>query len=131
MRTAVEWAHPIKDVVEERYPYAQRLTLVMDKLNTQVGTSLCQTFAPAEARRLLEQLESHYPPQPGSWLPLAELERSALTRQSLDRRTPDCATLTREVTAWETGGPASPAPVKWYFTPKDARVKLKRLYPSI
>ena len=130
-RTAVDWANQIKELVDLRYPHAERITLVMDNLNTPVGASLYQAFEPQEARRLLDKLEIHYTPKHGSWLNMAELELSVLSRQCLDRRIPDQATLEQEVKAWEAQRNASPAPVKWRFTTTDARIKLKRLYPSL
>jgi len=130
-RTAVDWAHQIKELVDIRYPHAERITLVMDNLNTHVGASLYKAFEPQEARRLLDKLEIHYTPKHGSWLNMAELELSVLSRQCLDRRIPDQATLEREVKAWEARRNASPAPVNWRFTTADARIKLKRLYPSL
>ena len=130
-RTAVDWAHQIKELVDIRYPHAERITLVMDNLNTHVGASLYKAFEPPEARRLLDKLDIHYPPQHGSWLNMAELELSVLSRQCLDRRIPDQETLEREVKAWEARRNASPAPVNWRFTTADARIKLKRLYPLL
>lgn len=130
-RTAVDWAQQIQELVDIRYPDAERITVVMDNLNTPVGASLYKAFEPQEARRLLDKLELHYTPKQGSWLNMAELELSALSRQCLDRRIPDQETLEREVKAWEAQRNASPAPVKWRFTTADARIKLKRLYPSL
>lgn len=130
-RTAVEWAHQIKELIELRYPHAKRITPVMDNLNTHVGASLYKAFEPQEARRLLDKLELHYTPKHGSWLNMAELELSVLSRQCLDRRIPDQATLECEVRAWETRRNASPTPVNWRVTTADARIKLKRLYPSL
>ena len=129
-RTAVDWANQIKERVDLRYPHAERITLVMDNLNTHVGASLYKAFEPQEARRLLDKLEIHYTPKHGSWLNMAELELSVLSRQCLNRRIPDQATLEQEVTAWEAQRNASPAPVKGRFTTAAARIKLKRLYPS-
>src|SRR5512144_2055954 len=130
-RTALEWAQQIKELVDRRYPHAERITVVMDNLNTHVGASLYKAFEPQEARRLLDKLEIHYTPKHGSWLNMAELELSVLSRQCLDRRIPDQATLECEVKAWETQRNASPAPVNWRFTTADARSKLKRLYPTL
>jgi transposase len=130
-RTAVDWAHQIQELVDIRYPHAERITLVLDNLNTHVGASLYKAFEPQEARRLLDKLEIHYTPKHGSWLNMAELELSVLSRQCLDRRIPDQETLEREVKAWEARRNTSPAPVKWRFTTTDARIKLKRLYPSL
>jgi len=130
-RTAVDWAYQIKELVDIRYPDADRITLVMDNLNTHTGASLYKAFAPVEARRILEKLEIHYTPKHGSWLNMAEIELSILSRQCLDRRIPDRETLTEEVKAWEARRNASPAPVNWRFTTEEARIKLKRLYPLI
>lgn len=130
-RTAVDGAHHIKAWVDERYPQVERITLVMDNLNTPASPSLYKAFEPAAARRLLEKLEIHYTPKHGSWLNIAEIELSVLSRQCLDRRIPDRDTLIREVNAWETRRNAACAPVQWRFTTADARVKLKQLYPSI
>jgi hypothetical protein len=103
----------------------------MDNLNTHTPASVSAAFAPAEARRLMERLEIHSTPKPGRWLNMAETELSVLARQCLDRRIPDSTTLTQEVAAWER--PRNPAKcrVDWRFTTHDARIKLKRLYPSI
>ena len=103
----------------------------MDNLNTHVGASLYKAFEPQEARRLLEKRELHSTPTQGSGLNRADLELRGLSRQCLDRRLPDQATLEQEVTAWEAQRNASPAPVKWRFTTAAARIKLKRLYPSL
>jgi len=130
-RTAVDWAHQIKELVDVRYPTADRITLVMDNLNTHTGVSLYKAFEPAEARRIFEKLDIHYTQKHGSWLNMAEIKLSVLSGQCLDRRIPDRETLTREVKAWEARQNASPASVKWRFTTENARVKLKRLYPSI
>jgi DDE superfamily endonuclease len=130
-RTAVEWAHPIQELVDIRYPHAERITGVMDNLNTHIGASLYTACEPPEAGRLLDKLDMHYTPKHGSWLNRAELELSVLSRQCLDRRIPDQETLERDVKAWEARRNASPAPVNGRFTTADARIKLKRLYPSL
>lgn len=130
-RTAVDWAPQLKERVDVRSPEAEPIPLVMDNLNTHAGASLYQAFEPAEARRILEKLDRHDTPKHGRWLNMAEIELSVLSSQCLDRRIPDRETLTREVKAWEARRNASPAPVKWRFTTEDARVKWKRLYPSI
>jgi hypothetical protein len=103
----------------------------MDNLNTHKPASLYEAFPPAEARRLIEKLEIHYTPKHGSWLDMAETELSILTKQCLDRRIPDSATLVREIAAWEAPRNATRAKIDWQFTTGTARVKLKRLYPSI
>jgi len=130
-RTRRDWAELIKGLLDERYPEAERVTLVLDNLNTHILGALYEAFPPAEARRLAERLELHYTPKHGSWLNIAEIELSVLSRQCLDRRIPDQHTLQREVEAWEQERNALPSKVDWQFTSDDARIKLKRLYPSI
>jgi hypothetical protein len=130
-RTAVDFAHVIQALVDEHYPQAEKIVLVMDNLNTPTPTSLYEAFAPAEARRLMECLEIHYTPKHGSWLNMAETELSVLAKQCLDRRIPDPTTLTQEVATWEQQRNAAKCRVNWRFTTQDARIKLKRLYPSI
>ena len=130
-RTAVDWAHQIRDLVDVHYPQAERIRLVMDNLNTHKVASLYEAFAPAEARRIAQRLEIHHTPKHGSWLNIAEIELSALTQQCLDRRLPDIDTLRRETTAWATERNARQKGVDWRFTTTDARIKLKRLYPQI
>ena len=130
-RTAIDWAHQIKELVDGRYPTAERIVLVLDNLNTHTPGSLYEAFPPAEAKRLADKLEIHYTPKHGSWLNIAEIELSALSRQCLDRRIPDQATLQAEVAAWADRRNAATATVDWRFTAADARIKLKRLYPKI
>jgi len=130
-RTAVDWAYQIRELVDQHYPTADKITLVMDNLNTHVGASLYKAFEPAEARRLLDKLELHYTPKHGSWLNMAEIELSVLSRQCLDRRIPDKETLKKEVQAWNKARNDYPSPMDWRFTTEDARIKLKRLYPTI
>lgn len=129
-RTRQDWAHFIKAMLDERYPRAIKVRLVMDNLNTHDIASLYDTFAPAEARRLAERLEIHYTPKHGSWLNIAEIELSALARQCLDRRLPDIAIMRREVAAWQRTRNQRGAPINWHFTTEHARVKLTRLYPK-
>jgi len=130
-RTAVDFAHVIRDLVDKDYPEAEKIVLVMDNLNTHKPSSLYEAFEPAEARRIFERLEIHYTPKHASWLDMAETELSVLARQCLDRRIPDRETLTREVAAWEKDRNEAVVKVDWRFTTADARIKLKRLYPSI
>ena len=129
-RTAVDFAHFLKRVLDEAYPSAERVVLVTDNLNTHGPGSLYEAFAPEEARRLAGRIEWHYTPKHGSWLNMAEVELSALARQCLDRRLPDRATLAREVAAWEAKRNAAGVKANWQFTTADARVKLKKLYPT-
>lgn len=130
-RTAVDFAHLIQELVDEQYPQAEKIVLVMDNLNTHTLASLYEAFPPAEARRLMERLELHYTPKHGSWLNMAETELSVLATQCLDRRIPNPRTLTQEVAAWERQRNTAKCRVDWRFTTQDARIKLKRLYPSI
>jgi hypothetical protein len=130
-RTKVDWAHQIKDLIDVRYPQAERIVLVMDNLNTHTPSSLYEAFAPQEAKRLVDKLEIHHTPKHGSWLNIAEIELSALSRQCLDRRVPDEETLRTEVAAWQEERDRTATGVTWRFTTADARIKLKHLYPSI
>jgi hypothetical protein len=129
-RTMQDFAHQMQWLVDEGYPEATVIRVVMDNLNTHKPASLYETFAPAEARRLLKKLEFHYTPKHGSWLNMAEIELSILSRQCLDRRIPDDATLRRAITAYEDTRNAAKATITWRFTTADAREKLHRLYPS-
>jgi hypothetical protein len=130
-RTAVDYAHQMKYLVDERYPNATKITVVHDQLNTHAKASLYKAFDPTEAKRILDKLEFHYTPKHGSWLNMAEIELSVLTRQCLDRRIPDKETLIQEIAAWEEVRNREDHTVDWRFTTNDARIKLKRLYPSI
>ena len=129
-RTKVDWAKQIQTLVDVEYPEADRITLVMDNLNTHAMASLYEAFTPTEARRLIGRLEPVYTPKHGSWLDIAEIELNVLGRQCLDRRIPDKPTLISEVGAWESARNAVRKPVNWRFTADDARIKLKRLYPQ-
>ena len=130
-RTKADWAMQIKQLLDVHYPTAKKVTLVMDNLNTHTGASLYEVFQPNEARRLLDRLKIHYTPKHGSWLNMAEIELSVLSRQCLDRRIPDKATLTTEVAAWQQRRNISEAKVDWRFTTAEARIKLKHLYPTL
>jgi len=129
-RTRIDWALAVRRLADEDFPEARRIVLVMDNLNTHGPASLYEAFPPAEARRILNRLEIHYTPKHGSWLNMAEIELSVLGRQCLARRIPDQEALRREVTAWVTRRNANGARVDWRFTTDDARIKLRRLYPS-
>ena len=120
-----------QDLVDEWYPEAERIVLVLDNLNTHTPAALYDAFAPAEAKRLIDKIEWHYTPKHGSWLNMAEIELSALSRQCLDRRIPDIATLAAEAAAWVARRDGAGAAIDWRFTTADARIKLKRLYPSL
>jgi hypothetical protein len=128
-RTAVDFAHAIRQVVDVQFPQAEIIVLVLDRLNTHTPAALYEAFPPAEAWRLLQKLEWHYTPTHGSWLNMAELEWSVLARQCLARRVSDAATLEAEITAWVAGRNADGATVDWQFTTEDARHRLHWLYP--
>lgn len=130
-RTAIDWAHQIKWLVDEKYPHAEKIRLVMDNLNTHTKASLYKAFEPAEAMRIANKLEIHFTPKHGSWLNMAEIELSVLGRQCLNRRIPDQETLRSEIEAWVSDRNQDKAKMDWRFTAEDARVKLKKLYPTI
>lgn len=130
-RTALDWAHHVRQLVDECYPHAQKITLVMDNLNTHTGASLYKAFSPQEARRILNRLELRYTPKHGSWLNMAEIELSILSRQCMDRRIADKDMLKSEVAAWVAPRNFCAKPMEWRFTTDDARIKLKHLYPII
>lgn len=130
-RTAVDYAHQMKVLVDQVFPNAIAIRLVQDNLNTHVKASLYKAFPLKEARRILNRLEFHYTPKHGSWLNMAEIELSVLARQCLDRRIPDKDKLKAEVEAWQHSRNAQAQTIDWRFTTQDARIKLKRLYPSI
>jgi len=130
-RTKVDWATQIKDLLDNQYPEAKKVVLVMDNLNTHTGASLYETFPPDEARRLLERLEIHYTPKHGSWLNIAEIELRILSGQCLNRRIPDIPTLEQEVTQWQNQRNVLKSKVDWQFSNENARIKLKRLYPIL
>lgn len=129
-RTAIDFAHVIKDLVDVHYPEAQVIVLVMDNLNTHTKASLYEAFPAQEARRLSKKLEIHHTPKHGSWLNMAEIELSVLARQCLEERMQSKETLRREVAAWQEKRNHHACRVNWQFTTADARIKLKHLYPS-
>jgi hypothetical protein len=129
--TAVDYAQVLKDLSDTHFPNARTIVLVQDNLNTHKPASLYEAFPPAEARRLVERFEWHYTPKHGSWLDMAEAEFSVLSSQCLDRRMPDKTMLTDEVAAWQDDRNKQHAKADWQFTTADARIKLKRLYPSV
>jgi hypothetical protein len=130
-RTRVDWAELVRELVDVHYPTAEVIVLIMDNLNTHSIASLYEAFEPEEARRIARKLEIHYTPKHGSWLNMAEIELSVLSRQCLDRRIEDKATLDQQVATWTTKRNASGKTVTWRFTTADARIKLRKLYPSI
>ena len=130
-RTAIDFALVVKDLLTVRYPDAERVVLVMDNLNTHKASNLYEAFAPEEARALCQRLEIHHTPKHGSWLNMAEIELSVLSRQCLDRRLPDKEFLRAEVRAWEERRNAAQVQVHWQFSTADARIRLRRLYPFV
>ena len=130
-RTKVDWARVVQQLVDVDYPDKERIVLVMDNLNTHHPSSLYEAFEPEEALRIAQRLEIHYTPKHGSWLNMAEIELGVLSRQCLDRRIPDREALTRESGTWYEQRNLEGVRADWRFTTKDARIKLKSLYPSI
>lgn len=130
-RTAHDWALWIKSMVDERYPEAIKVRLVLDNLNTHTTASLYQAFEPHQARRLAERIEFHYTPKHGSWLNVAEIELSVLQQQCLDRRIPDKHHMQSEIAAWEEDRNHRSSKINWQFRTSDARIKLRRLYPKL
>ena len=130
-RTQIDWAMYIKDLVDNHYSEAEQIIFVMDNLNTHHKASLYEAFEPAEAKRLADRFEIHYTPKHGSWLNMAEIELSHLNRQCLDRRIGERSVMTTEVEAWTKARNDKKIIADWQFTTADARIKLRRLYPSI
>ncbi len=131
-RTSVDWASQVRTLVDHpRYAQAERITLVCDNLNTHKLASLYEAFEPAEAFRVLRRLEIVHTPVHGSWLNIAEIELSALTRQCLDRRIDTIEEIVRETSAWSKDRNETQVGVNWQFKTDDARIKLKHIYPEI
>lgn len=131
-RTSEDWAHQMKWLIDEAYPNAEKIVLVMDNLNTHTPASFYKAFSPEEAFRLTQRLEIHYTPKHGSWLDIAEIELSALTIQSLlGERIPSVDSLNHVLASWSLRRNSSQKGVSWQFTTSDARIKLKHLYPNI
>ena len=128
-RTATDWAIEIKNMLNNIYPDAEKVVLVMDNLNTHKIGSLYKRFPPEEARRLAERLEIHHTPKHGSWLNIAEIELSVMTQQCLARYIPDINFLATQIKAWHTARNNTASKVDWQFSNHNARIKLKRLYP--
>jgi DDE superfamily endonuclease len=129
-RTRLDWAAQVKQMLTMDYPDAETVVLVMDNLNTHGVASLYEAFEPADAFALAQRLEIHHTPKHGSWLNIAEIELSALTRQCLDRRIPDIEVLNSELAAWQNATNTNQRQVDWQFTTDDARIKLRHLYPN-
>jgi hypothetical protein len=130
-RTRIDWAQQIKRLLDEDFPNARKVHLVCDNLNTHHIASLYEAFTAAEAHRLAQRLNITYTPRNGSWLNVAEIELSFLSRQCLDRRIPDGEALDRQLLAWNTTRNSQTARVLWQFTTADARIKLHHLYPRV
>lgn len=130
-RTKTDFAEVMRELVDVHFPYAEKIRVVLDNLNTHTPASLYVAFPPAEARRILSKLEFHYTPKHASWLNMVEIELSVLVHQCLKRRIPDLETLIREVAAWQTARNAQRATVHWQFDVAQARTKLSRLYPQL
>jgi len=130
-RTKKDYARCLRKIANEMYPDAEVVVLVQDNLNTHSPASLYEAFEPGEAKRLTDRFEFHYTPKHGSWLDMAEIELSILGRQCLSQRIDNADALRREVRAWETMRDTAETKVNWQFTTADARIRLKRLYPSI
>lgn len=130
-RTSVDFAQCMKQLVDELFPKAIKIRVVLDNLNTHTPRSLYKAFPPHEAKRILNRLEFHYTPKHGSWLNMVEIEFSVLSRQCLNRRIPNIETMKQEVKAWTVERNRKQVTVNWRFTCEDARLKLKRLYPQL
>ena len=130
-KTKKDWAKYVKRIADELYSDAERITLVMDNLNTHKASALYETYLPEEAKRICDRFEFVYTPKHGSWLNMAEIELHVLNGQCLNRHISTIEKVTAEVNAWQNDRNNKPSKINWQFTNKDARVKLKRLYPSI
>jgi DDE superfamily endonuclease len=129
-RTRIDWAHQVQRLLNVDYPDAEKVVLVMDNLNTHTIASLYEAFDPATAFALAQRLEIHHTPKHGSWLNIAEIELSALTRQCLDRRIDELDLLNTELAAWQHATNTKQRTVDWHFTTNDARTRLRHLYPN-
>jgi hypothetical protein len=130
-KTRIDYARCLKQLADEFFPSARKIILVQDNLNTHQPCSLYSAFEPAEAQRILSRFQFHYTPKHGSWLNIAEIELSALQSQCLSRRIPDSQILREEIHAWTASRNAKSTVINWRFTASDARIKLKKLYPTI
>jgi hypothetical protein len=129
-RTKVDFAHQMRQLVDEDFPDAAKIRVVLDNLNTHTFAALYTAFPPEEARRIARKLEFHYTPKHGSWLNMVEIEFAVLTKQCLRRRLPETLTLQTELRAWDAQRNAAHATIQWLFDVTTARTKLSRLYPS-
>jgi hypothetical protein len=129
-RKQADFAEWLRELVDIHFPQADKISIVLDNLNSHSPAALYEAFEPAEALRILQKLEFHYTPKHGSWLNMVEIELSILVRQCLGQPLPDMPTLQSEVTAWQDRRNAQHATVHWQFSVEKARTKLTRLYPS-
>jgi transposase len=129
-RTRADWAEQIRRLVDEDFPHAEKIVLVMDNLNTHTAASLYERFPPEEAKRIKDKLELHYTPKHGSWLNMAEIELSVINHQGLSQRIPTIERMRKEAAAWNRKRNQEACKINWRFTTADARIKLKRLYPQ-
>ena len=130
-KTKRDWAIEVKSLLDDDYPKAELVILICDNLNTHTFGALYETFEPSEAKRLADRLDIRHTPRHGSWLNIAEIELSVMTRQCLTRRIPDIKSLRRKTTAWAAQRNANQKGINWRFKTKDARIRLKSLYPQI
>ena len=130
-RTKLDFAEQMRYLCDELYPDAEVIRVVMDNLNTHTYGALYEAFEPAEARRLASKLEFHFTPKHASWLNMAELELSVLSRQCLNRRIPDAEFLAREIAAWQASRNQDEVKINWCFKVADARKKMSRIYPKL
>lgn len=130
-KTKQDWARYIKKVIDLHYPEVSKVTLVMDNLKTHSTGAFYDTFEAKEAKRLMDKIEFVYTPKHGSWLNMAEIELNVLSRQCLKRHIADIREVKKEITAWQKNRNKKKNKIEWRFTTKDARIKLKRLYPSV
>lgn len=130
-RTSIDFAEQLRLLVDEIHPDAEMIVLVTDNLNTHRRAVLYERFVPEEAMRIANKIEWHYTPEHGSWLNMAEIELSVLSKECLNRRIPTIEEVDREVTAWQDRRNHANSKIRWQFTTADARIKLRRLYPEI
>ena len=130
-KTKKDWANFVRYIADQLYPRAERIRLIMDNLNTHKPSALYETFPPEEAKRIWDRFEFLYTPKHGSWLNMAEIELNVLMSQCLNRRIDNMATIRKEVKAWQQDRNNKKTTINWQFKTDDARIKLKRLYPTI
>jgi transposase len=128
-RTMIDWARQIKTLVDEDFPDADKIILVMDNLNTHTIASLYEAFSPEEARRIKEKLEIHYTPKHGSWLNMAEIEFNVLNNHGFSNRVPTIEEARQQAEDWYMARNKTKRKIDWRFTTDDARIKLRHLYP--